>query len=242
MVLPPQAAALAATLLMPGGTGRVSLASVPPTPIPPARANPPAAKTPVATPPSSQALRGAPSGTFGPLFDAPGRPGYRTDAAGCLYHMGWYSGEYATPPGWTPPAGSPTIWPSGPLRPPIMGTPTLPTPRGGTRSLSALCIPVARQIVGASSPFASAPSQPCDFCNRQGHQAYECPQRFAELYGIMPGFLASGDLDPTAWHNGDLVPTARAALAAYLHTHSVPQHRKYHITLAHIASGTAPLI
>ncbi len=61
--------------------------------------------------PAATTARGAPSGACGPLFDDPSRPGFRRDAAGLSYHMGWYNGEYSTPAGRAPPAGCAWTWP-----------------------------------------------------------------------------------------------------------------------------------
>ena len=49
-----------------------------------------------------------------------------------------------------------------------------------------------------------------------------------------------GDFDQTAWHNGELTPPARAAMAGYLHELKIPAHRKYGVTNDHILAGTAP--
>ncbi len=50
----------------------------------------------------------------------------------------------------------------------------------------------------------------------------------------------TGDYDSAAWATGDLSPTARHAMAAYLAERRVPAHRRFGVTLEHIASGTAP--
>ena len=170
--------------------------------------------------------RGLPAGLQGALHDVPGRPGFRTDSSGALFHTMWYSGEYSCPPGWVPPPGySP---PAGSL---------LPDRRMG------LTIPVAASLVTTSSPFTTTSRSPCLHCNIPGHAQYECPRRFFELFRApLPGFLPTGEPDPAAWSNGSLSAAARASMAAYLHTHDVKPHRKYPVTLAHIAAGTAPTL
>ena len=73
------------------------------------------------------------------------------------------------------------------------------------------------------------------------HAQYECPKRFFDTYGKpLPGFLRSGDYDPAAWSNGDLLPAARRAMAAYLTELRIPTHRKFGVTADHVASGVAP--
>jgi hypothetical protein len=79
------------------------------------------------------------------------------------------------------------------------------------------------------------------YCQMPSHAQYECPKRFFDSFGRpLPGFLRSGDYDPSAWHNGDLVPAARRAMAAYLAEFHIPTHRKIGVTIEHVASGVAP--
>jgi hypothetical protein len=40
--------------------------------------------------------------------------------------------------------------------------------------------------------------------------------------------------------NGDLVPAARMAMASFFHEFKIPAHRRFRVTMDHIASGTAP--
>ena len=102
---------------------------------------------------------------------------------------------------------------------------------------------VAASLVTTSSPFTTTSRSPCLHCNIPGHAQYECPRRFFELFRApLPGFLPTGEPDPAAWSNGSLSAAARASMAAYLHTHDVKPHRKYPVTLAHIAAGTAPTL
>jgi hypothetical protein len=230
----PQTAALAASLM--GQPAAPPPPQYTPAALPPVPDKPPPARAPQARILDSQTVtRGTPSGFHGPLFDHPSRPGFRTDAGGLLYHMSWYCGEYSTPPGWVPPPGALSSWPGGPLPP----TP----PLGKTGTASQLNIPVAPPIVGASSPFSVATTQPCLVCHRPGHAQYECPKRFFDTYGIpLPGHLPSGDQDPSAWLGGNLHPAARAAMVQYLSERGVTPHRKYGVTLAHLAAGTAPAL
>jgi hypothetical protein len=212
----------------------------PPGPPPGQRPNPapkptPAPLAPRPAPPGgmpSGPERGPPAGVHGTLWDAVGRPGFRTDTAGYLYHPSWYSGEYACPFGWAPPPGAPgfrEVRETGARDP------------GVTRS--SLTIPVAISIVASSSPFQSPPKEPCRYCNMTGHAQYECPKRFADTYHEpLPGFLVSGAPDPSAWLGGSLLAPARAAMAAYVRKHNIPPHRKYPVTAEHIASGSPPAI
>ena len=213
-------------------------------PPPPARCNTPAPAQPRLPPPAARLApplpagpppsagtafnRGTPSGYYGQLWDVPGRPGFRTDAAGLLYHSQWFSGEYSCPAGWGP---SP-LGPPGPAATP----PGRPVVRGST-----LSVPVASALISTASPFTSPPREPCHHCGLMGHAQYECPRRFFETYASpLPGFLPSGEPDPSAWAHGILSAPARAAMAAYLLQHNVPPHRKFLVTAAHIASGTPP--
>ena len=225
-------AALAATLMR----------QTPPAPSPAPTDKAPPARSPLRGAPPDPGVRGVPAGTYGPLFDHLHKPGFRMDPAGLLYHMQWYSGEYSTPPAWLPPPGPRAAWPSGPgSHPSPPGA--IPTPPGRARLSDTLNIPVARPLVGASSPFPSASSQQCLFCNLPGHAQYECPKRFFDTYGSpLPGHLASGEPDPAAWTGGDLTPAARAALVSYLATCGVGPHRRYRVTLAHLSAGTAPAL
>jgi hypothetical protein len=202
------------------------------TPPPPYKPPPPQTYAPVAT-----SVRGTPSGAHGPLVDDPSRAGFRRDSAGLSYHMGWYNGEYSTPPGWAPPAGCAWTWPGQPLN-----SFTTPQQRSTPpRNLTTLSIPCAKSVAGSASPFSSSTTQPCDVCGRAGHAQYECPRRFLDTYSTpLPGFLPSGDQDPSAWRDGVLTEAARTAMAEYLHQRNVPAHRKYQVTLAHIAAGTPP--
>jgi hypothetical protein len=156
-------------------------------------------------------------------------------------HPLYFSGEYPVPPGWLPPAttkqpgapgsGPPAALPPGQSR----GTPSR------TKRTSKLTIPTSRLIVGSSSPFPVPSTHPCDYCQAPGHAQYECPRRFGDLFRRpLPGFSTRGDYDPSAWAFGDLVPAARSAMAAYLHENNVPMHRRFRVTLDHIATGTAP--
>ena len=133
-------------------------------------------------------------------------------------------------------------WPSGPgSHPSPPGA--IPTPPGRARLSDTLNIPVARPLVGASSPFSSTSTLLCLFCNLPGHAQYECPKRFFDTYGSpLPGHLASGDPDPAAWTGCDLTPAARTALVSYLATCGVGPHRRYRVTLAHLSAGTAPAL
>ena len=139
-------------------------------------------------------------------------------------HPAFFSGEYPTPPGWTPP-------------PPPAPSPAKPRTPAGAK----LTIPTAQTIVGASSPLSVSSPHPCDHCQMIGHAQYECPKRYYDQFGRpLPGFTASGTHDPTAWANGDLIPAARRDMAAYLTTCGVLPHRRFGVTTGHIASGTAP--
>ena len=149
------------------------------------------------------------------LLPAPG--------GGPLTHPAFFSGEYVVPPGWLPP--------------PVARPPT----KERTATSSKLCIPAARSIIGASSPFTITSAHPCDYCALPGHAQYECPKRFSDQFGrALPGFTASGAPDPAAWANGDLIPAARRDMAAYLVTSGVLAHRRFRVTTDHIATGTAP--
>ena len=105
----------------------------------------------------------------------------------------------------------------------------------------ALTIPTSRLIICSSSPFPVPSTHPCDYCQVPGHAQYECPRRFGDQYNRpLPGFTLSGDYDLSAWVHGDLVPAARIAMAAYLRETGVGEHRRFHVTLDHIAAGKAP--
>ena len=210
---------------------------------PPAASQPPPPpyKAPPVAPPPPPAVappaRGYPSGSFGPLQDDPTRAGFRRDGVGLQYHMGWYNGEYSIPAGWNPPPGATWLGPG-----PAPGPTSTPAPRSSsTRTWTALSIPCAKMVAGGASPFPGSSTQPCDVCGKAGHAQYECPKRFLDTYHApLPGFLASGEQDPAAWSDGALTETARLAMADYLHQRNVPPHRKYQVTLAHIAAGTPP--
>ena len=137
------------------------------------------------------------------------------------------------PPAYPPPAGPPAATPPGP--------PTSVSNRARASTVSALCIPPSKAIVTSASPFTTMSSHPCDYCGMTAHAQYECPKRFFDTYGRpLPGFLRSGEYDPTAWSNGDLLPAARRAMAAYLTELRIPTHRKFGVTADHVASGVAP--
>ena len=212
----PAAAALAASLgPLPGSP----VAPAPWTPTPPALSPPPRAAGPDRATPA-------------PILSAQDHArGFRLSAAGVRVHALYFSGEYAPPPDWTPPA-------------PPAPTSTLEpgTGRGArTPRSSDLCIPTAKPIVGSSSPFLIASTHPCDYCTVTGHAQYECPKRFADTYHVpLPGFTMTGDYDRSAWASGDLAPTARLAMAQYLSERRIAAHRRCKVTLDHVASGTAP--
>ena len=156
--------------------------------------------------------------------------GFRLGPHGLRTHPLFYSGEYAPPPGWLPPPDS---------APPTAGASV--TGNARARISAALCIPVARDLVTDSSPFTVSSVHPCEVCKRPGHAQYECPRRFFTTYHRpLPGFLPGGDPDPAAWAHGHLLPAARAAMAAYLTALGVLPHRRFGVTIAHIAGGTAP--
>ena len=192
----------------------------------PAPAWPVAPPAPTPAPPAPPAARAT-------LPAADINLGFRLSPSGTRVHPTYYSGEYAPPAGWLPP-------PSG--APPAGGAgPAPPSGRGRTTGTSDLCIPVARDIVTTSSPFASAPTWPCEVCKRTGHAQYECPRRFFTTYNRpLPGFLPSGEFDPAAWFQGAMLPATRAAMAAYLTELHIPPHRKFGVTTAHILAGAAP--
>ena len=159
--------------------------------------------------------------------------GFRAGPNGTRTHPLYHAGEYATPPGWLPPPQT--------APPPTTGT----SPPGARlpRANVALSIPTARLVVGRSSPFSISSPHPCDYCHLPGHAQYECPRRFADTYHRpLPGFTSAGSPDPACWVGGDLTPQARAALAGFLVENHIPAHRKFGVTVEHIASGTAPQI
>ena len=166
----------------------------------------------------------------GPLTD----PGTRAPSAVGRTHPLYYSGEYPVPPGWLPPPpAAPLPGPSGALSP---GAVVKRADRN-----KALTIPTSRLIVGSSSPFPVPSTHPCDYCLAPGHAQYECPRRFGDQFNRpLPGFTLRGDYDLSAWAHGDLVPAARIAMASYLRETGVSEHRRFHVTLDHIATGTAP--
>jgi hypothetical protein len=212
----PAAAALAASL------GPILGSTLPPAPWTP----PPAALGP--PPRSTGPDRALPAPTLSAQEHA---RGFRLSAAGVRVHPLYFSGEYAPPPDWTPPA------PPAPAATPEAGS---GRPARTPRS-SELCIPTAKPIVGSSSPFLVASTHPCDHCNITGHAQYECPKRFADTYHVpLPGFTMSGDYDRPAWASGDLSPATRLAMAQYLAERRIAVHRRFKVKLDHIASGTAP--
>jgi len=194
----------------------------PPAPAPPTKPAGRTAPPPTAVPPARQVLT-----------TTEAAQGFRINAAGWRVHPSFFSGEFATPSGWLPPplGGGPAPPPAAPGRgraPPSPAT-------------SQMCIPVARAIVSTSSPFAASSPHACEYCKRVGHAQYECPRRFNDIFGRpLPGFLASGEADPSAWLHGTLVPGARTAMVGYLSDLGLAPHRKYAVTLDHIASATAP--
>jgi hypothetical protein len=167
--------------------------------------------------------------------------GFLLSALGHRIHPLYYSGEYTAPAGWPPPR-SPAPGPLMICAPPIISPlPAAPRVSGRTTGSSALCIPAARSMVAASSPFTDISLHPCEYCHTPGHAQYECARRFADVFGRpLPGFLSSGDRDPAAWSNGDLTSPARAAMAKFLLDNNVPPHRRFRVTADHIRFGTAP--
>ena len=220
----------------------------------PAAASLAASLTPISVPPSAYSLPGRPltqtppattaqppalmppAPGAAPLSASEAQLGFRLGPQGTRTHPLYYSGEYAVPPGWVPPPPA-QITPQLPagLPPPLAGR------AGQVPRSSALSIPTARQIVTTSSPFGNSSPHPCNYCQAPGHAQYECPRRFADTYRRpLPGFTMQGDFDQTAWHNGELTPPARAAMAGYLRELKIPAHRKYGVTIDHILAGTAP--
>lgn len=185
-------------------------------------------------------LPAIPPATVGP---ADSHIGPRPGSHGSRSHPLYFSGEYPAPPGWAPPPSQPPLAlvpysaSSGPG-----SAPTAQSGQGARSGrASALSIPSARPIVGSSSPFFAASPNPCDYCGTPGHAQYECPRRFADTYNRpLPGFTMRGDYEPSAWMNGDLVPAARMAMASFFHEFKIPAHRRFRVTMDHIASGTAP--
>ena len=174
-----------------------------------------------------------------PAAPPPYDPGSQTSVPGGRTHPLYFSGEYPVPPGWVPPpvARPPAAPGPGPLASPPHGLPG-GTPTRSKRNVD-LTIPTSRSIIGASSPFTVPSTHPCDLA--PGHAQYECPRRFGDqFHRPLPGFSLRGDYDTTAWAFGDLVPAARQAMATYLRDAGVPMHRRFKITLDHIATGTAP--
>ena len=156
---------------------------------------------------------------------------------GLRTHPLYFSGEYPVPLGWAPPPS--VAPPAASPPPPPRADPAGPGPRGNRNTT--LSIPTARPIIGASSPFPQPSAHPCDFCGTPGHAQYECPRRFAEVYGrALPGFTMRGEYDHSAWAYGDLVPAARQAMANYLTEFRIRPHRRFQVTTDHIAAGTAP--
>jgi len=191
----------------------------------------------VPTPPASGPALGPPPYAASTSLSASDiQHGFRM-ICGMRMHPLYFSGEYPPPASWIPP---PSVLPPGPgsLTAPQTGpVGTGPPPARKT----SLTIPTARPIVGSSSPFPQPSQHLCDVCGTPGHAQYECPRRFAELFGrALPGFTMRGDYDHSAWAYGDLVPAARQAMAHYLAEHKIPPHRRFKVTLDHIASGSAP--
>ena len=206
------------------------IAQGPPAP-PPAGPPPPPTTAPPPPPPPPAVTASTPARTRTALSQADALLGFRLGPQGARTHPAFFSGEYATPPGWLPPpsSASPPAHPAG-------GSAPARAPKG-----SGLCIPVARSIVASSSPFTTTSPHACEYCHRAGHAQYECPRRFNDTYGrALPGFTAGGDYAPAAWYQGDMTLAARAALASYLGEHGVHPHRRFAVTLEHISCGTAP--
>ena len=211
--------------------------------LPPMRAPPPAylpqglllIQPPPATTAQPPALMPpAPVAAPPPVTEA--QLGLRLGPQGTRTHPLYYSGEYAVPPGWVPPPPAQAILP-----PPVGPPPPLAGRAPRAPQSSALSIPTSRQIVTISSPFGSSSPHPCDYCQAPGHAQYECPRRFADTFHRpLPGFTMRGDFDQAAWHNGELIPPARAAMAGYLRELKIPPHRKHGVTVDHIITGTAP--
>jgi hypothetical protein len=168
--------------------------------------------------------------------------GFLLSALGQKIHPLYFSGEYPVPAGWLPPprpVAPGTLMICAP--PPSSPLPAAPRASGRTTGSSPLCIPAARSMVAASSPFTDSSQHPCEYCQNPGHAQYECPRRFADVFGQpLPGFLSSGDRDPAAWSRGDLTSPARAAMAKFFLDHSIPPHRRFRVTADHIRFGTAP--
>ena len=178
----------------------------------------------------------------GPPVASPTPPVSTSGQVGHPFQLAYTQPRHTMTPTAPPPAALPP-----PVTPPPAWTPTAtwqsPPTTTKTRvpGASALCIPPSRSIVTSSSPFSNVSANLCDYCKMPSHAQYECPKRFFDSFGRpLPGFLRSGDYDPSAWHNGDLVPAARRAMAAYLAEFHIPTHRKFGVTIEHVASGVAP--
>jgi hypothetical protein len=161
-----------------------------PTPVPLApRPAPPSGAAQI-MPPGAE--RGSPAGIHGLLWDVAGRPGFRTDNAGYLYHPLWYSGEYSCPFGWIPPQGATGF----------------PAPGQAGPSRTSLTVPVAISIIASSSPFQAPPKDPFRHCHLPGHSQYECPKRFAEtrkpFTSPSPGSWSPDSLTPAL---GSMAPS-----------------------------------
>ena len=73
--------------------------------------------------------------------------------------------------------------------------------------------PTSSDIIGSLATWPpGTPVRNCRSCGAPAHMAWECPSRYAQVFGVAcPGFTAAGARDPAAWVAGELTPAARQA-------------------------------
>jgi hypothetical protein len=78
-------------------------------------------------------------------------------------------------------------------------------------------MPLAKSIVGASTPGAKDCDSTCEICGKggtpdTGHRKFECPLLFTREYPgkTMPGFSRSGERIASAWDGANITPAVKA--------------------------------
>ena len=129
-------------------------------------------------------------------------------------------------PQYHPPAAYPAPMspgPSGGAPPGAPATPPTTEKASGQTGAGAIFRPVSAGIVGQARGTVVAPRRVCTraTCSvQESHHPWECPLRYVTVLGTPPpGFLASGEKEPSAWAGADITPATAAAWKVFLGMH-----------------------
>ena len=85
--------------------------------------------------------------------------------------------------------------------------------------------PASADIIGSELsvyPTGKPERNYCRKCRNKAHHRWECFNSYIEVLGEpCPSSDANCQKEPSAWHNDQLTPAARAALVAYIAKHQL---------------------